>query len=68
MYFFFSPPFLILLAAFLDGSLRNSDESLFVLSVCKVWVNPTKVRLVKAVAFPVGMCGCESWAIKKAEH
>ena len=36
MYFFFSPPFLILLAAFLDGSLTNSDESLFVLSVYMV--------------------------------
>ena len=29
---------------------------------------PTKVRLVKAVFFPVVMYGCESWAIKKAEH
>ena len=28
----------------------------------------TKVHLVKAVVFPVVMCGCESWAIKKAEH
>ena len=28
---------------------------------------PTKVRLVKAVVFPVIMCGCESWIIKKAE-
>ena len=28
---------------------------------------PTKVRLVKAMAFPVVMCGCESWTIKKAE-
>ena len=28
---------------------------------------PTKVRLVKAVGFPVVMCGCESWTIKKAE-
>ena len=27
----------------------------------------TKVRLVKAMGFPVVMCGCESWAIKKAE-
>ena len=27
----------------------------------------TKVRLVKAVAFPVVMCGCESWTVKKAE-
>ena len=29
---------------------------------------PTKVRLVKAMAFPVVMYGCESWTIKKAEH
>ena len=28
---------------------------------------PTKVRLVKAMVFPVVMYGCESWAIKKAE-
>ena len=28
---------------------------------------PTKVHLVKAMAFPVIMCGCESWTIKKAE-
>ena len=29
---------------------------------------PTKVRLVKAMVFPVVMNGCESWTIKKAEH
>ena len=29
---------------------------------------PTKVRLVKAIVFPVFMYGCESWNIKKAEH
>ena len=29
---------------------------------------PTKVYLVKAVAFPVVIYGCESWTIKKAEH
>ena len=29
---------------------------------------PTKVRLVKAIVFPVFMYGCESWTIKKAEH
>ena len=29
---------------------------------------PTKVRLVKAMAFPIVMYGCESWIIKKAEH
>ena len=28
---------------------------------------PTKVRLVKAIAFPVVMYGCESWTVKKAE-
>ena len=29
---------------------------------------PTKVHLVKALVFPVVICGCESWTIKKAEH
>ena len=29
---------------------------------------PTKVCLVKAMAFPVVMYGCESWTVKKAEH
>ena len=29
---------------------------------------PTKVRLVKAMVFPVVMNGCESWAVKKAYH
>jgi len=29
---------------------------------------PTKVRVVKAIAFPVAMYGCESWTVKKAEH
>ena len=28
---------------------------------------PTKVHLVKAMVFPVVMCGCESWTIQKAE-
>ena len=31
-------------------------------------VLPTKVRLVKAMVFPVVMYGCESWTVKKAEH
>ena len=30
--------------------------------------SPTKVRLVKAMVFPVVVYGCESWTIKKAEH
>ena len=29
---------------------------------------PTKVHLVKAMFFPVFMCGCESWTIKKTQH
>ena len=29
---------------------------------------PTKVHLVKAMVFPVVMCGCESWTIKKAKE
>ena len=41
----------------LDSILKSRDTTL-----------PTKVHLVKAVAFPVIMCGCESWTIKKAEH
>ena len=41
----------------LDSILRSRDLTL-----------PTKVRLVKAVVFPVVMYGCESRTIKKAEH
>ena len=29
---------------------------------------PTKIHLVKAMVFPVGMYGCESWTVKKAER
>ena len=29
---------------------------------------PTKVRLVKAMVFPMVMYGCESWTVKKVEH
>ena len=29
---------------------------------------PTKIRLVKAMVFPIVMYGCESWIIRKAEH
>ena len=41
----------------LDNILKSRDITL-----------PTKVRLVKAMFFPVVMYGCESWTIKKAEH
>ena len=41
----------------LDRILKSRDITL-----------QTKVRLVKAVVFPVVMYGCESWTVKKAEH
>ena len=41
----------------LDSILKGRDITL-----------PTKVRLVKAMVFPVVMYGCESWALKKAER
>ena len=40
-----------------DSILKSRDITL-----------PTKVRLVKAMVFPVVMYGCESWTAKKAEH
>ena len=41
----------------LDSILKSRDITL-----------PTKIRLVKAMFFPVAMYGCESWTVKKAEH
>ena len=41
----------------LDGIFKSRDVTL-----------PTKVRLVKAMVFPVVMYGCESWTVKKAER
>ena len=41
----------------LDNTLKSRDISL-----------ATKVRLVKAMVFPVVMYGCESWTVKKAER
>ena len=41
----------------LDSILKSRDITL-----------STKVRLVKAMVFPVIMYGCESWTVKKAEH
>ena len=41
----------------LDSILKSGDITL-----------PTKVRLVKAMVFPVVMYGCESWTVKKAEY
>ena len=41
----------------LDSILKSSDITL-----------STKFHQVKAMVFPIVMCGCESWTIKKAEH
>ena len=41
----------------LDSILKSRDITL-----------PTKVHVVKAMVFPVVMCGCDSWTVKKAEH
>ena len=41
----------------LDSILKNRDIIL-----------PTKIHLIEAMVFPVVMCGCESWTIKKAER
>ena len=41
----------------LDSIFKSTDITL-----------PTKVRLVKAMVFPVVMYGCESWTVRKAEH
>ena len=41
----------------LDSTFKSRDITL-----------PTKVRLVKAMVFPVVMYRCESWTVKKAEH
>ena len=41
----------------LDSILKSRDITL-----------PTKIRLVKALVFPVVMCGYESWTVKKAER
>ena len=44
-------------------AMTNTDNVL----KCRDSTLPTKVRLVKAMVFPVVMYGCESWTIKKAE-
>ena len=43
----------------------NLDDSIF---KSRDITLPTKVRLVKAMVFPVVTYGCESWTVKKAEH
>ena len=43
-------------------------EYILTLQPTNTHMQPTKVHLVKAMAFPVVMYGCESWTIKKTEH
>ena len=50
--------------AFLRKAVRNLDNILKRRDIS----SPKKVHLVKAMAFPVVIYGCESWTIKKAEH
>ena len=61
---FFSFPVLLLkiLIPFFLLILKNRTHSKADITL------PTKVRLVKAMVFPVVMYGCESWTVKKAEH
>ena len=47
---------------------RKAMTNLYSILKSKDITLPTKVHLVKAMAFPVVMYGCESWTIKKAEH
>ena len=47
----------LLMMTNLDSIFKSRDITL-----------PTKVRLVRAMIFPVVMYGCESWTVKKAEH
>ena len=48
-------------------SWKESYDQLSILKSRDITL-PTKVRVVKAMVFPVVMYGCESWTIKKAEH
>ena len=50
---------------FLEGKAMTNLDSIL---KSRAITLPTKVRLVKAMVFPVVMYGCESWTIKKAEH
>ena len=47
---------------------RKAMANLDSILKCRYITLPTKVRLVKAMAFPVVKHGCESWTIRKAEH
>ena len=73
---------LILLWSYIRGILRNEKYRRTSVSYAAIYVKrteihvflhdcitlSTKVRLVKAMVFPVVMYGCESWTIKKTEH
>ena len=50
------------------GTNRRSMTNLDSIFKSRVITLPTKVRLVKAMVFPVVMYGCENWTVKKAGH
>ena len=52
----------------LPSLMTKLDSILNVILKSRGITLPTKVRLVKAMVFPVVMYGCESWTVKKADH
>ena len=57
----------------LDSIIKSRDITLPTTNLDSIFKSrditlPTKVRLVKAMVFPVVMYGCEIWTVKKAEH
>ena len=57
----------------LDSIIKSRDITLPTTNLDSIFKSrditlPTKVRLVKAMVFPVVMYGCESWTVKKAEY
>ena len=62
--FFWGPKKMVIAAMKLKDAMTNLD-SIF---KSRDITLPTKVRLVKAMVFPVVMYGCKSWTVKKAER
>ena len=52
----------------LGSKAMTNLDSILTLTLSRDITLPTKVRLVKAMVFPLVMYGCKSWTIKKAEH
>ena len=70
--FFWAPKSLQMVTAAMKLKDANSLEKKVMTNLDSIFKSrditlPTKVRLVKAMVFPVVMYGCESWTVKKAE-